>query len=46
MAEGSLLLLGIAGPELTLAEAALFHKVQPAGFVLFSRNIVSPAPPW
>jgi beta-N-acetylhexosaminidase len=42
MAEGSLLLLGLAGPELTLAEAALFHKLQPAGFVLFSRNIVSP----
>lgn len=42
MATGSLLVLGLAGPELTAAEAALFRKLQPAGFILFSRNIVSP----
>jgi len=39
---GSLLLLGVAGPELTPAEAALFKRLQPAGYVLFTRNIVSP----
>jgi beta-N-acetylhexosaminidase len=39
---GSLLLLGITGPELTSAEAALFRKLQPAGYILFTRNIVSP----
>ena len=39
---GSLLVLGLAGPELTAAEVALFRKLQPAGFILFSRNLVSP----
>lgn len=42
MTPGSLLLLGISGPELTPAEAALFRKLQPAGYILFTRNIVSP----
>ena len=42
MIDGSLLLLGIAGPELTVAEAALFRRLQPAGYVLFTRNITSP----
>lgn len=41
MLDGSLLLLGIAGPELAPEEAALFRKLQPAGYILFSRNIVS-----
>lgn len=41
MINGSLLVLGIAGPELTPAEAALFRKIQPAGYILFTRNIVS-----
>jgi beta-N-acetylhexosaminidase len=41
MHDGSLLLLGLAGPELTPGEAALFRKLQPAGYILFSRNIVS-----
>jgi beta-N-acetylhexosaminidase len=41
MMDGSLLVLGIAGPELTTAEAALFRKLQPAGYILFTRNIVS-----
>lgn len=40
--DGSLLLLGVKGPELTPEEAALFKKLQPAGFILFSRNIESP----
>lgn len=43
MLDGSLLLLGISGPELSLEEAALFRKLQPAGYILFTRNIVSPA---
>lgn len=40
---GSLLLLGVSGPELTSGEAALYRRIQPAGYILFSRNIVSPA---
>ena len=43
MPYGSLLLLGLSGPELTPDEAALFRRLQPAGYVLFARNIVSPA---
>ncbi len=42
MMDGSLLLLGISGPELTPEEAALFRKIQPAGYILFTRNITSP----
>jgi len=42
MTDGSLLLLGIAGPELTTEEAEMFRKLQPAGYILFTRNIVSP----
>ena len=41
MMDGSLLVLGIAGPELSPDEAALFRKLQPAGYILFSRNIVT-----
>jgi beta-N-acetylhexosaminidase len=41
MIDGSLLVLGLAGPELTSGEAALFRKLQPAGYILFSRNIVT-----
>lgn len=41
MLDGSLLVLGIEGPELTAEEAALFRKLQPAGYILFTRNIVS-----
>jgi beta-N-acetylhexosaminidase len=41
MMDGSLLVLGLEGPELTSDEAALFRKLQPAGFILFTRNIVS-----
>jgi beta-N-acetylhexosaminidase len=42
MIDGSLLLLGLSGPELTPEEAALFRRLQPAGYILFTRNIVSP----
>jgi beta-N-acetylhexosaminidase len=41
MPDGSLLLLGLSGPDLTPEEAGLFKRLQPAGFILFSRNIVS-----
>lgn len=41
MMDGSLLVLGIAGPELSPEEAALFRKLQPAGYILFTRNIVT-----
>ena len=41
MIGGSLLILGISGPELNREEAALFRKLQPAGYILFTRNIVS-----
>jgi beta-N-acetylhexosaminidase len=42
MMDGTLLVLGIAGPELSPQEAALFRKLQPAGYILFTRNIVGP----
>ena len=42
MMDGSLLVLGLSGLELTPAEAALFRKLQPAGYILFTRNIASP----
>jgi len=38
-----LLILGIAGPELTDEEVALYTSLQPGGFILFTRNIVDPA---
>ena len=41
MMDSSLLVLGISGPALTCEEAALFRKLQPAGYILFTRNIVS-----
>ncbi len=34
-------IFGCAGPTLTDAERAFFAKEQPAGFILFARNIVS-----
>ncbi|MEM9235465.1 MAG: glycoside hydrolase family 3 N-terminal domain-containing protein [Verrucomicrobiota bacterium] len=37
---GHHLILGIQGPELSSEEAKLFEQLQPAGFILFSRNIV------
>ena len=35
-------LVGIAGPALTEAEAALFRALPPAGVILFGRNVVDP----
>lgn len=40
---GQLLLSGVPGPELDSESAALFRRVQPCGFILFGRNIKSPA---
>jgi beta-N-acetylhexosaminidase len=38
---GRFLMLGVGGPALDAGEAAMFRDLQPAGFILFSRNIVS-----
>lgn len=43
MMDGRLLLLGIGGDELLPEEAGRIRRLQPAGFVLFSRNLVTPA---
>src|SRR6201987_2887063 len=40
---GQLILCGVPGKELKAATARLFSKVQPGGFILFGRNIESPA---
>src|SRR5438045_1177006 len=40
---GQLLLTGVPGPELDPATAAIFRRLQPGGFILFGRNIQSPA---
>ncbi len=32
-------LIGIGGPELTADEEAIIRRLQPAGFILFSRNV-------
>ncbi len=39
---GQLLILGVPGTEITPADAALYRKIQPGGFVIFGRNIESP----
>ncbi len=39
---GQLLLVGIPGPELDPATAATLRRVQPGGFILFTRNIRTP----
>jgi beta-N-acetylhexosaminidase len=39
---GQLLFLGVPGPELTSDDAALYRRIQPGGFILFTRNMVSP----
>src|SRR5436305_5878468 len=38
---GQLIMTGVPGKELESATARLFRKVQPAGFILFGRNIQS-----
>jgi beta-N-acetylhexosaminidase len=40
--DGRLLLLGIAGTALAPEEAARIRRLQPAGFILFSRNLETP----
>jgi len=40
---GAHLLLGLCGPELTPGEAERFRKIQPAGYILFSRNLITPS---
>ena len=40
---GQLLLVGVRGPELDAEEARLLRRVQPGGFILFGRNIKTPA---
>jgi beta-N-acetylhexosaminidase len=37
------LFLGLAGPDLTDAERSFFREVDPAGFILFRRNVVDRA---
>ena len=37
------LILGLAGPSLTDDERAFFRDVEPAGFILFKRNVVGRA---
>jgi beta-N-acetylhexosaminidase len=37
----SRLIVGLSGPELTSEEKSLFSDTQPAGYILFSRNLVS-----
>ncbi len=40
---GQLLLIGVPGPELDSATAAALRRIQPGGFILFGRNIRTPA---
>ena len=37
------LIVGLSGPELTREEAELFRTIEPAGYILFSRNLESPS---
>lgn len=39
---GQLLLVGVPGPELDAATAEILRRVQPGGFILFTRNITGP----
>jgi len=36
------LIFGLAGPRLSTAEKAFFHRINPWGFILFARNIEDP----
>lgn len=40
---GQLLLTGVPGPLLDAAAAAAFRRIQPGGYILFGRNIQTPA---
>ena len=35
------LIVGLSGPLLTPEEASIFREIQPAGYILFSRNLIS-----
>src|SRR5471030_1316464 len=43
MKGGHYILMGVPGTELDARTAAIIRDVQPAGFILFGRNIKSPA---
>jgi beta-N-acetylhexosaminidase len=43
---GQLLIIGFDGTEMTPRLAALLTRVQPAGVILFARNIKTPAQTW
>lgn len=40
---GQLVLVGVPGPELDPESARMFRELQPGGFILFGRNIKTPA---
>ncbi len=40
---GQVLLVGLPGPELDATTAAMLRRVQPGGYILFTRNIKTPA---
>src|SRR5437870_6853762 len=40
---GQLILTGVPGPRLDAKAEKLFRRIQPSGFILFGRNIESPA---
>jgi beta-N-acetylhexosaminidase len=42
LSPGQLLLVGLPGPELDSKTAAILRRVQPGGFILFTRNIRTP----
>ncbi len=39
---GQLLLVGVRGKDLTAPEAALYRRIQPGGYIIFTRNIGEP----
>jgi len=43
MSAQSATILGCAGPQLGAEEAAFFAEIQPVGFILFARNVQTPA---
>ena len=43
MKGGQYILMGVPGIELDAGTAAIIREVQPAGFILFGRNIKAPA---
>ena len=43
MKGGQYILMGVPGAELDQKTAAIIRDVQPAGFILFGRNIKAPA---